>query len=1687
MFKGFGWLKITTRHSLLFYEKNNKGRGVATDQKFTRGLCLSLCLIFFLAAKGNNKLDNIGIGNYSASAIYSLRKVSSEYTGPVIQVRRGSDNMLQDIGFNSNNDLDVNSLVAFIGNSDGYIVRWFDQSGNSRDASQTLVNLQPRIALAGQVYLNNGIPAIFFSGNERLVMSSFSATSINAVTRPHLNGGGTLFRGIAASATTMMLSNTGSGNWGTFASVEMRSNTQLLANKDYILTLNGTDQTFYTNGASSNTYLNTEGQGGHIGGTPIGNQEYTGFISEVSMFNTAISASDQKKLEANQATYYKVAFLTSQPTLSLCNNSLMTYTATSGVAGTNFSWRREVVSGISNTAATGVGANINEHLINTTLDPIVVQYIFNLTAPTSTSSNQIVSVTVYPTLRVETQPEVSKIVCNNRVSNLFTAGGGGSSTYQYQWFSNTINSASGWTVVQDAINGSISIPATNQTTTQYFYVLVKDAVCNTTIASEISEIVSVALPVGKITGDVLKCVNSGNAAITFSATGGTAPYTFEYVVNQGITQYITTATGSSITLNVPTDVDGVFTYKLLNTRESGVTGCSNNEMSSSQLEIRPLPNGRIQGNAIVCQNQAAPQVTFSTTSNPGAYLFNYRINTGEIQTISSGVNDNVSVSVPTTNPGLFTIQLISVTEAQTGCSRNINESVSVSVKALPQASISGDTKICQNTTPPKISFSAAEGTQPYIFTYRINNSNNTDLISGTNGLAELSVPTHTSGILRYTLISVKESSAEGCVADINKTVAVTISALPSATISGNAVVCLNTSPPEVRFAGLSTEESYVFTYKINNGEHLSVSSVGGNSTSIKVPTERAGEFSYSLIGVQQVGGQQCSSIIDQSVLVKVKDLPTAEISESVTVCQNQTAPLVRFTGKNGTGPFLFTYSINNEEQQYISSGFDNIATINVSTNNSKMALYNLIGVKDQGLNGCQNVINISAAVVVKPLPSANISPDTVICQNTEGQKLVIKGAEGTLPYVYSYQINNGTIQSLRASGNNIAEINIETTNPGIYSFKLLNITETGINACSVNTDMVSHVVINPSPQAKISGNAIVCQNSPSPQIIFSGSATNAEEFLFTYRINNESEKVIKSNSSNNIVLDVSTKKAGTFVYTLTKVEEARTGGCSTKLYENVKVIVNPLPSATISRDIAVCQNSASPNVTFSGLGSSPPYIFTYSINNGSPQTIVSTEANVSLKVPTSEQGTLVYRLLSIEEQRQNACINLLTETYSVVTIRPSSTAAIYGTKEICQNEPAPMITFEAQNGTPPFVFTYKINGGPDKQITAEGASASLYAPTSVSGSFTYSLISVKDSLANLCINPIHGVVAIKVNAEPSAPVIKSSKQILCKDSATLEVQNFIPGHRYLWMKNDDAFFGTEMSSFQQSAEGVFSAYAISDKGCMSGNSSNTIKLIESQGVQIKGVSQICEGGTTRLVMSARGDLFQYETFKWIDKQGKIKGQDSSHLAREGVYLAIGSKEKCFDTTEIAITSDEVYTPVGEIKVSPDVVKYGEQTNISADVPGAVRYIWDINGSGNIGTQNSKLIHFFYTKNDSIQIGLTAINERNCKAVFIKKVAMAKKDIPFVSQPSVGNIKDWNVFPSPFRSMLNMSVILQKGEMVKVDLFSENGQWLKSWTLNGIAGENLFELKDIEKLPSKTSFYIVAWYNGKKHMDKIIKL
>ena len=179
-----GWADISgatnTTYTAVTADENKYLRVVQTSTNVAGSDSANSASTAQVAAAFTGLLDTYS----GAAAAYSLRLLSSTYSGSAIRVRRADDNDERDIGFR-NNELDTSTLETFSLGSDCFITTWYDQSGNT-NATQSTAASQPKIVSSGTTITDNGKPCIYFDGSadalefEELILGN-SNWYINAV------------------------------------------------------------------------------------------------------------------------------------------------------------------------------------------------------------------------------------------------------------------------------------------------------------------------------------------------------------------------------------------------------------------------------------------------------------------------------------------------------------------------------------------------------------------------------------------------------------------------------------------------------------------------------------------------------------------------------------------------------------------------------------------------------------------------------------------------------------------------------------------------------------------------------------------------------------------------------------------------------------------------------------------------------------------------------------------------------------------------------------------------------------------------------------------------------------------------------------------------------------------------------------------------------------------------------------------------------------------------------------------------------------------------------------------------------------------------------------------------------------------------------------------------------------------
>jgi gliding motility-associated-like protein len=376
-----------------------------------------------------------------------------------------------------------------------------------------------------------------------------------------------------------------------------------------------------------------------------------------------------------------------------------------------------------------------------------------------------------------------------------------------------------------------------------------------------------AKPVAALSGNISIPVNTTAPVITFTATAGTAPFTFTYNINGGASQTLTSATNTA-TVTAPSNTVGTFVYTVTSITDAYSTQPQN---ISTTVKINPIPVASIAGTTALCLNAAAPTVTFTGGNGTGPYIFTYNINGGASQTVSTtGTNTTAMVTAPSNVAGIFNYNLLNVSDVNAGQAQS--GTATITVRTLATASISGSTAVPNLAPAPNITFTGANGTAPYTFTYNINGGASRTVTS-TGNTATVSAPTSAVGTFVYNLVSVADVN---CGQPQTGSATVIIRPLPIATIAGTTSVCNFGSTPNITFTGSVGIAPYTFTYTVNGGSNRTVTT-NSNTATVSVPTNATGTFTYTLVSVADAYASQTQT---GTATVTVNALPVVSISSN---------------------------------------------------------------------------------------------------------------------------------------------------------------------------------------------------------------------------------------------------------------------------------------------------------------------------------------------------------------------------------------------------------------------------------------------------------------------------------------------------------------------------------------------------------------------------------------------------------------------------------------------------------------------------------------------------------------------------------------------------------------------------------------------------------------------------------------
>jgi hypothetical protein len=249
-----------------------------------------------------------------AAAAYSLRKLRTLYTGDAVEVYNGSS--YADIGFDGSGELDTVALAAHCGSNDGFVSKWYDQSGNTNDAAQATTANMPKIydGATTSVVTENGKPALDLDGaGDELNATAYDEPTLTSIVvtvndTTNANNRASIIAGASGSSkATMAHANDLSLRYdGAFSAGTQTAatNTQYLR----FAVRTTSSQTEHVNGASNaSTSLTLPNASGtiNIGSAANTFLHFDGRVQEAVLYSSDQS-SNRTGIETNINTFYNI-------------------------------------------------------------------------------------------------------------------------------------------------------------------------------------------------------------------------------------------------------------------------------------------------------------------------------------------------------------------------------------------------------------------------------------------------------------------------------------------------------------------------------------------------------------------------------------------------------------------------------------------------------------------------------------------------------------------------------------------------------------------------------------------------------------------------------------------------------------------------------------------------------------------------------------------------------------------------------------------------------------------------------------------------------------------------------------------------------------------------------------------------------------------------------------------------------------------------------------------------------------------------------------------------------------------------------------------------------------------------------------------------------------------------------------
>lgn len=253
---------------------------------------------------------------------YSInRQLDAGYSGPLVAIRRSSDNAISDFGFDVNGDLDTSAISTWLGSSDGYVHVLYDQGDSQLNFEQSEHSRQLKIANSGTIITDpsNGLPAMHNATSSdgivmycRVMNSIQPATYFMVVNMTTYNSLAHFLDGYYTDERHL-IGTSGPTSFQQYAGITANISGTITGNRLIYALFDTTSSEFGVNGASATaTSIGTQNlswtclMAGRKTSTINDHNSIYGYFQELIIYSQDDQSANRSTIEADINSYYSI-------------------------------------------------------------------------------------------------------------------------------------------------------------------------------------------------------------------------------------------------------------------------------------------------------------------------------------------------------------------------------------------------------------------------------------------------------------------------------------------------------------------------------------------------------------------------------------------------------------------------------------------------------------------------------------------------------------------------------------------------------------------------------------------------------------------------------------------------------------------------------------------------------------------------------------------------------------------------------------------------------------------------------------------------------------------------------------------------------------------------------------------------------------------------------------------------------------------------------------------------------------------------------------------------------------------------------------------------------------------------------------------------------------------------------------